>query len=227
MSPIRINQIHIVHVGRKINTNPSIYLKDKIGQGITIQQFMETMHTREMILSGIPDTKARFTGVYEQFQWQKGENLNFFTALQEHHRLHVLILCTDWCPDVIWNVPVLFRLMEQSGIPAEILLMEEHLETMDLFLTAGGRAQPVALFLNACSGQVLGRWGARPAYIQAVMDQFKCDNPDNEADEYRTRLNDTYRQIGRLYNEGTFHQTVIIQEVKALLQTIAASGIEP
>ncbi|MEC0240651.1 thioredoxin family protein [Paenibacillus dokdonensis] len=21
------------------------------------------------------------------------------------------ILCTDWCPDVIWNVPVLFRIM--------------------------------------------------------------------------------------------------------------------
>lgn len=38
--------------------NTSIYLKDKIGQGITIQQFMETMQTREMILSGIPDTKA-------------------------------------------------------------------------------------------------------------------------------------------------------------------------
>lgn len=121
----------------------------------------------------------------------------------------------------------MFRLMEQSGITAEILLMEEHLETMDLFLTGGGRAQPVALFLNARSGQVLGRWGARPAYIQAVMDQFKRDNPDNEADEYQTRLNDTYRQIGRLYNEGTFYQTVIIQEVKALLQTIAASGIEP
>jgi len=205
--------------------NSFIHLKDKIGQGITIRQFMDTMQPRDMILSGIPDTKARFAGIYEQFQWQQREDLNFFASLQERHRLHVLILCTDWCPDVIWNVPVLFRLMEQSGIPAEILLMEEHLDTMDQFLTGGGRAQPVALFLNADNGQVLGRWGARPAYIQAVMDQFKRDNPDQEAHEYQTRLDETYRRIGQLYNEGTFYQAVIVQEVKDLLQTFPASGL--
>nr|WP_082562278.1 thioredoxin family protein [Paenibacillus sp. Root444D2] len=100
----------------------------------------------------------------------------FFTALNNRSNLHCLILCTDWCPDVIWNVPILFRVMEQSSISTEVLLMEKHMETMDLFLTDGGRAQPSAVFLNG-SGDVLGRWGARPAYIQAVMDRFKKNIP--------------------------------------------------
>lgn len=58
------------------------------------------------------------------------------------------------------------------------------------------------------------------------MDQFKRENPDKEAHEYPTRLDETYRRIGQLYNEGTFYQAVIVQEVKDLLQTFPAPGLE-
>lgn len=63
-----------------------------------------------------------------------------------------------------------------------------HLETMDLFLTDGGRAQPIAVILKK-SGEVLGRWGARPAYIQAVMDHFEATHPDKQAPDYQESLN--------------------------------------
>ncbi|GIO92212.1 hypothetical protein [Paenibacillus lactis] len=58
------------------------------------------------------------------------------------------------------------------------------------------------------------------------MDQFKRENPDKEAHEYQTRLDETYRRIGQLYNEATFYQVVIVQEVKDLLQTFPAPGLE-
>jgi hypothetical protein len=194
-------------------------LKHKIGQGITPSQFMEGMQVRVMDLSGIPNTKEQLISNYERFEWPNAEDQSYFNSLQERSGLYCLILCTDWCPDVIWNVPVLFRVMEQSRIPAEVLLMEEHLETMDLFLTDGGRAQPIAVILNS-NGEVLGRWGARPAYIQAVMELFKENHPDKQEPDYRE--SQTYREIGKLYRGGNEYQGVIIRELRELLHTFAS-----
>ncbi len=187
-------------------------LKHKIGQGISPQQFIDGMQNRTMEISNIKNTKERFISVYENFTLAQEDQKVFFTALNNRSDLHCLILCTDWCPDVIWNVPLLFRVMEQSRISTEVLPMEEHLETMDLFLTDGVRNQPIAIFLNA-TGDVLGRWGARPAYIQAVMDRFKKNNPNKQAADYKEKLNQTYREIGDLYQVSNEYQEVILREL--------------
>lgn len=193
-------------------------LKHKIGQGISPRQFMDGMQIRVMELSHIPNTKERLIANYENFTWTQEDDKQFFTALSEHSDLHCLILCTDWCPDVIWNVPVLFRVMEQSCISTEVLLMEEHLETMDLFLTDGGRSQPIAVFLKA-TGDVLGRWGARPAYIQAVMDRFKKNHPDKQATDYPENIKHVYLEIGELYQSGSEYQDVMLHEIRELFTT--------
>ncbi|CAM4514529.1 hypothetical protein FHS16_005998 [Paenibacillus endophyticus] len=189
-----------------------------IGKGISPQQFMDDMQIRTMEISNIPNTKEKLISVYENFTWTQEEQKVFFTALNNRSDLHCLILCTDWCPDVIWNVPLLFRVMEQSRISTEVLLMEEHMETMDLFLTDGGRAQPIAVILNV-SGEVLGRWGARPAYIQAVMDRFKKNNPDKQKADYKGKLNQIYREIGELYHASNEYQKVMLHELKDLFTT--------
>ncbi|MBO7743176.1 thioredoxin family protein [Paenibacillus sp. MWE-103] len=196
-------------------------LKHKIGQGISPQRFMDGMKNRNMENSKILNTKDKFISNYENFTWAQEDQQFFFTGINRRSDLHCLILCTDWCPDVIWNVPLLFRVMEQSRISTEVLLMEEHLETMDLFLTNGGRNQPIAVFLNA-SGDVLGRWGARPAYIQAVMDRFKTNHPDNQEADYKTNLNQTYGEIGELYQVGNDYQHVILHELRALFTTFSS-----
>lgn len=194
-------------------------LKHKIGQGMTSLEFMESMKVRVMELSGITNTKEQLAFNYENFVWADSEDQAFYRSLTENNDLYCLLLATDWCPDVIWNVPVLFRLLEQAQIPTEVLIMDDHLDTMDHFLTDGGRAQPIAVILKT-SGEVLGRWGARPAYIQSVMDRFKANNLDKQAADYQENLNETYRQIGTLYRSGTEYQGVMIQELKALFVTI-------
>ncbi|GED32590.1 thioredoxin family protein [Brevibacillus centrosporus] len=196
--------------------NKTLNLKHKIGQGISPHTFMESMEVRTMELSGIPNTKEKMIANYEHFSWASAEEKAFFGSIPEHEDLHCLILCTDWCPDVIWNVPVLFRVMEQARMTTEVLIMEDHLETMDQFLTDGGRAQPIAVFLKR-SGEVLGRWGARPAYIQAVMDHFKATHPDKQDPKYQESLNQTYREIGKLYRDGNEYQRVMLQELRELI----------
>lgn len=196
-------------------------LKHKIGQGISPQQFMDGMKNRNMENSKILNTKDKFISIYDNFTWAQEDQKLFFTDLNSRSDLHCLILCTDWCPDVIWNVPLLFRVMEQSGISTEVLPMEEHLETMDLFLTNGGRNQPIAVFLNA-SGDVLGRWGARPAYIQAVMDRFKKNNPDKQETDYKKKIDQTYAEIGELYQVSNEYQNVVLNELKDLFTTFSS-----
>ncbi len=196
-------------------------LKHKIGKGISSRQFMDGMQIRVMELNKIPNTKERLITNYENFTWTQEDDKTFFTTLSGRSDLHCLILCTDWCPDVIWNVPVLLRVMEQSRISTEVLLMEEHLETMDLFLTDGGRAQPIAVFMKT-TGEVLGRWGARPAYIQAVMDRFKKNNPDKQHTDYQENIKHVYREIGDLYHAGSKYQDVMLHELRELFTTFVS-----
>lgn len=203
--------------------NETLNLKHKFGHGLTPQQFMETMETRVMKKSKILNTKDQFLYIYENFSIEKNTDNSFFNSLRNTQDLYCLILCTDWCPDVIWNVPVLFRVMEKCDIPTEVLLMEEHLETMDHFLTDGVRNQPIAVILDK-NGNVLGRWGARPAYIQAVMDQFKSSNPDKEAPDYKEKIGKVYGEIGELYHLGTHYQKVILQELAVLFSSINNFG---
>ncbi|MCG7344722.1 thioredoxin family protein [Sporosarcina sp. ACRSL] len=196
----------------------TLNLKHVIGKGITAQEFMEGMQVRSMELSNIPNTKERFINTYKDFTWKSEKEKEFFTSISTRADLISFILCTDWCPDVIWNVPVLLKIMEQSQIPTEILIMEEHLETMDLFLTDGARAQPILVILKK-NGDVLGRWGARPSYIQKVMDQFKEGNPKKDSD-YQNKLNDVYKEIGKLYNSADQYQEVILSELQQLFSNI-------
>ncbi|MFC5702597.1 thioredoxin family protein [Cohnella faecalis] len=191
----------------------TLNLKHKIGTGITPQAFID----------GMTRNRDELLGWYNRFAW-KDENEAFFRVAGESGDLHGFILCTDWCPDVIWNVPVLLHVMEHSRISTEVLLMEQHLETMDLFLTDGGRAQPIAVFVSS-NGDVQGQWGARPQYIQAVMNDFRKRNPDREAPDYQEKVTDVRNEIALMYNSGTGYQDVIVQELRAVFAAMPGIGV--
>ncbi|HEY2421841.1 MAG TPA: thioredoxin family protein [Neobacillus sp.] len=199
-----------------------VNIRNKFGQGISPQQFMDGMQIRNMQLSNIPNTKERFIQTYQNFTWENECDKNYFTALPFAKELRCIILCTDWCPDVIWNVPILLRVLEEAQIAVEILIMDDHLETMDLFSKDGSRPQPLALIVNEhCD--TLGKWGARPNYIQQVMDDFKQKNSNKKAPDYQHKINKAYQEIGQLYNSSNQYQQVIIQELKDAFSTIRST----
>ncbi|WP_123040567.1 thioredoxin family protein [Cohnella candidum] len=188
----------------------TIRLPHKVGTGITPKQFME----------GMQKNRERFEDIYRAFEWPNREDERYFRGFANAKNLQVLILCTDWCPDVIWNVPLLFRMLEDAGVPVEVLPMEEHLETMDLFLTDGGRNQPIVLFLDG-EGTVLGKWGARPAYIQEVMNEFRRKNPDRTDPDYQEKVSRVRREIESIYR-STDYVSAVVTEVR---QLIASFGV--
>lgn len=184
-------------------------LASKIGTGITPQQFMD----------GMEKNKEKFLDVHNGFEWAEDADQKFFDSLRNRDDLRCLILAAEWCGDVVRNIPVVFRALENSGIPVEVLIMEQHTETMDQFLTMGGRAIPIVIFIDT-GGFVLGQWGPRPKHVQAVMTEFKKLNPDHEAVDYNDKITITRAEMSKQYGEGTGYQTVVVKELKELISSL-------
>ncbi|MEK3882851.1 thioredoxin family protein [Paenibacillus sp. PL2-23] len=181
---------------------------DKLGRGITAQQFVD----------GMTKNKEAFIAWMEKFSWPSSDDRAYFESLNERDDLRCLILMADWCGDVVRNVPAVFGALEVSGIPTEVLIMEEHLDTMDQFLTMGGRSIPVVIFADK-AGTVLGTWGPRPKHIQEPMVAFKRDNQDRSAPDYDSNLAAARKEIMKRYGEGPGYQTLVVQELRELLES--------
>ena len=181
---------------------------EKFGKGLQPEQFIDAMTVN----------RDKFLDWYNRFEWKSDDDRRFFASLAGRNDLRCLILAADWCGDVVRNVPVVFRALEPSGMPVEVLIMEQHTDTMDQFLTLGGRSIPVVIFADA-GGAVLGRWGPRPRHVQEVMVKFKQENPDRNAPDYEEKLKEARKEMMARYGEGTDYQQTIVAELRSLLST--------
>ncbi|MGO0061499.1 thioredoxin family protein [Brevibacillus fluminis] len=181
---------------------------DKLGKGLKPAAFIESMEKN----------KEAFLNWYESFAWEHEEDQKFFQSLQFRDDLRCLILAAEWCGDVVRNVPVVLKALEETGMPVEILVMEDHLDTMDQFLTMGGRSIPVVIIADT-GGYVLGTWGPRPKHVQEVMVAFKQANPDRSAADYEENIKVARSEMLKQYGEGTGYQTVIVKELRNLLSS--------
>lgn len=181
-------------------------LDDKFGTGISPQQFMD----------GMTNNKEDFLSIYNGFEWADDDDREFFASLNYRDDLRAFILCADWCGDVVRNIPVVFRALEQTGMPVEVLIKEQHMDVMSQFLTMGGEAIPIVIFTDT-GGYVLGQWGPRPAHVQEVMVQFKQNHPDREASDYQDNLKAAYAEMAQRYGEGSGYQATIVAELRDLI----------
>lgn len=183
-------------------------VRGKLNKGISPKQFVD----------GMQKNKEAFVSWYDQFAWADESDRDFFESLNSRKDLRCLILMADWCGDVVRNIPVVFRVTEAACILTEVLIVEEHQDLMDQYLTMGGRAIPIVIFADA-SGQVLAQWGPRPKDVQAIMTKFKQENPDREAPDYQEKIQVARQQMAEKYGEGTGYHAVIVKELRKLLST--------
>ncbi|MBC8080462.1 MAG: thioredoxin family protein [Gorillibacterium sp.] len=179
-----------------------------IGQGIKPAVFID----------GMQKNKEQFLDFFTAFEWPSEDDRSFFGSLRDRDDLRCLILMAEWCGDVVRNVPVVFRILENSGIPQEVLIIEQHPEVMEQFLTLGGRAIPIVIFADT-GGYVLGTWGPRPEHVQDAMRAFKIANPDRDASDYQEKLQEVRQEVVRRYGEGTGYQADIVHELRELLSS--------
>ena len=86
-----------------------------------------------------------------------------------------LVVTEPWCGDSAQCVPYFAALARgNENIDLRYVLRDENLDIMDEFLTDGKRSIPQLVALDE-EGEVLFRWGPRPAAAQAVFDQARSE----------------------------------------------------
>lgn len=178
-------------------------------KGISPQQFIDGMNKNQ----------EDFKSWYDQFNWENEAQQEFFHSISFRDDLRCLIISAEWCGDVVRNVPVVFKALEQTLMPVEVMIMEQFPELMDQFLTGGGKAIPIVIIADT-GGFVLAQWGPRPKHVQEVMTKFKQQNPDREAPDYNDEIQVARQEMGRQYGAGTGYQHVIVQELRDILSNL-------
>lgn len=184
-------------------------IAQKLGQGISPQSFIEQMSQNQ----------DKLLNWYNQFAWEENKK-EAFQQLKSRLNIRAAILAADWCGDVVRNLPVVLRVLEELELPTEIFIMEQHLDLMDQFKTLGGRSVPKVIFTDR-EGNVLAEWGPRPAYIQEPMVRFKEENPDPDVPDYEEKKMAVYAEIRKRYGQGTEYQKLIVDELYHLLSQLS------
>lgn len=90
-----------------------------------------------------------------------------------------LILTEGWCGDAAQNIPIFVKFTEIAPqINLRLLLRDEHLDIIDMYLTAGGRSIPKLIAFEkptteASEWKEFFNWGPRPAPAQELLIELK------------------------------------------------------
>ena len=92
-----------------------------------------------------------------------------------------LVLTEGWCGDAAQNLPVIHKMAEvNSNINLQLVLRDENLELMDLFLTNGGRSIPKLIALDE-ELNILYTWGPRPQTATNMVLDYKTKHGSLDA----------------------------------------------
>lgn len=84
-----------------------------------------------------------------------------------------LVITESWCGDAAHMVPVLNKIAEFININFRVVLRDENLELMDMFLTNGAQSIPKLIMIDNVSGEVLSTYGSRPKEATKMVIDFK------------------------------------------------------
>ena len=86
-----------------------------------------------------------------------------------------LVISEVWCGDAAQTVPIFYNLSQENPhINFRMIFRDEHPELMSHFLTDGGSAIPIVVFIDSESNEVKGSWGPRPEDAQQMVRDYKA-----------------------------------------------------
>ena len=105
----------------------------------------------------------------------------------------LLVITESWCGDAAQIVPVVHKIAELNPkITMKLVFRDENEELMNLFLTNGGKAIPIVVFLDL-EDKVLAHWGSRPSVAAKMVEEEKAKN-GKLSPEFKEELQKWYNQ---------------------------------
>ncbi|GGK23099.1 thioredoxin [Yeosuana aromativorans] len=94
--------------------------------------------------------------------------------LQFNENISWLVITESWCGDAAHIVPVLNKIAEAININFRVVLRDDNLELMDMFLTNGARAVPKMIMTDNLTGDVINTYGPRPNKATQMVQEYKA-----------------------------------------------------
>ena len=122
----------------------------------------------------------------------------------------LLVITESWCADAAQIVPMVHKIAELNPkITMKLVFRDENEALMNLFLTNGGKAIPIVVFLDL-EDKVLAHWGSRPSVATKMVEEEKAKN-GKLSPEFKENLQRWYNQ-----DKGA----TIVDDFKKILETI-------
>jgi thioredoxin family protein len=114
----------------------------------------------------------------------------------------ILALAEAWCGDVYRELPTVVRIAESTGMSLRIFLRDENPDIMDEFLSHGGKARAIPVFVFYSSDmQYITHFTERPASANAeltvIMNEVKSRLNLPQAATFTTMPNEGREEIIR------------------------------
>ncbi|MCK4765226.1 MAG: thioredoxin family protein [Candidatus Aminicenantes bacterium] len=134
---------------------------------------------------------------YEEYISLLGENLELYQhhykkftipgaqeeKIRKYKSLKILVLAEPWCGDCTAILPIVGKIAETIGAwSVKVLLRDKNLDLMEQFLTRGGLAIPILLFLTE-DYSLLSRWGPRPEVVQQIFEDHRSQIQDGKIEK--------------------------------------------
>lgn len=105
----------------------------------------------------------------------------------------LLAITESWCGDAAQILPVVNKITELNPkINLKLVFRDENEALMNQFLTNGGKAIPVVIFLDL-DDNVLAWWGSRPSEATKMVEDYKAQH-GKLTPEFKEELQKWYNQ---------------------------------
>lgn len=92
-----------------------------------------------------------------------------------NHDVTWLVIAESWCGDAAHVLPVLNKIAELNPhITLKIVLRDQNLALMDMFLTNNSRSIPKLIMIDNETGEVLNTYGPRPSEATSFVNRYKA-----------------------------------------------------
>ncbi|MFQ6028253.1 MAG: thioredoxin family protein [Dehalococcoidia bacterium] len=161
----------------------SVVTPQRFDEGFTYPDYMAQINVN----------KDRMDGFYDAFKVTPAdaEALRLL-AQKPNGPTKMLVLCEDWCGDVVRGLPILARMAEAAGWDMKVFPRDQHHDIMNEFLKNGEwMSIPTAVFYTS-DHRYITHWIERPEIADKEMveieEAIRSENPEiNDQDFGRER----------------------------------------
>lgn len=180
-------------------------LNDWFNKGLSKKEYEETLTKH----------KDAFNHIYKNFSFPEVDKEKLAEINQQN--LCVLIIAQEFCGHCMLDVPIMYRLAEETNMSVSVFIRDDNLELMNQYLTNEKRIIPIFVFINE-AGEEVAKWGPFAPEVKKFMDDSKKDMPRKDDPKFEAAFQSLIEKVGTTFKyEEKYWNYVYEDLMKTLL----------